>query len=336
MAEREAIEYEFEDLRRNDDPLPPNVAAAFGLSEEDLDEEVETTGQDGDEDGQEGDDGDDDKMVPVSEVNRRVAAARRDSERRLMREVSRAEEVIGHLQKRVDKIESADEEGELQRDYDTKMADLQAQIDAAVEEGDQKKVNELTVQVSRLTAENVTKAEQLKSKQHQHDEPADLDADRRAAAVQRRANEWLVDQDWWDDPEFADAKRFVKRLDLKLQERGYDPTEDDFYEVLEQEVEKKYPGVVVKTMDGVSGGGEDDEFADIPDKRRSSRNRQRRAGRRAPVNPGGDGSTATGEGERRGGRRTKTLTRRHIANMRVFGMDPNNKEHVEAYLKEVD
>lgn len=349
MAEQDKIEYEFEDLRRNDDELPPHILAQFGEAPSDLDETTAAASRMDDPDdeggGEGGEEDDDREMIPRSEVEKRMARIRREANSNLKKAREEAEQTITKLQKRVDEIESSGEQEKLDSEYQKKLDDLNEQIDSAVEEGDNKKVAQLTAEMSKLTAERVTKQEELKRKRasEKHDDPDDLDdPEQRKPTIIPRARDWLAEQQhWWDDPEHAHIKNYVNKLDRVLQERGYDPNEDDFYEQLEEKVEKKFPGVIVRTMDGEGGDDPDDEFADIPDKRTQQRRRQRQAARRAPTGDrtgkaggqGGQGGQGSGKGGRGG--KGKTLSRSQIANMRMFGMDPSNKEHVEAYLNEV-
>jgi hypothetical protein len=74
---------------------------------------------------------------------------------------------------------------------------------------------------------------------------------------------------------------------------------------------------------------EEDEFSDIP-----RRGKKRR--RESPVNSGDQSGSLKGRREREGQRSEKKLTRTRIANMRAFGLDPDNKDHVEEYLRGVD
>ncbi len=124
----------------------------------------------------------------------------------------------------------------------------------------------------------------------------------------------------------------MKRVDLKLQEKGYSPDDDDYYEQLEEAVEKKYPGIIIHTMDDEDGIDLDDkdELDAIPTKRSATKKKARRSARRQPVG----GKDASGGGNRsRNRQKGKTLNRNQVANMRMFGMDPDNKEHVEAYME---
>jgi len=330
MAEgKQTIEYEFEDLRRNTDPLPSTV-----LAELEVDEETGAT-TDADDTGDQ-DDPDDEELVPVSEVNKRIARVRRESDRKITEATDEAGKEIRTLTGRLDKIEQQDEIGALEYDHGTKVGQINLEIEKAMEDGDAKAVTRLTGELAEATAAVTVEREKLKHKRaaDEHDDPDDLHDKNKPPAVIPRAKDWLSEQDWWDDPENAHVKRFVNRLDSKLQEKGYSPHDDDFYEQLEEAVENKYPGIIVRTMEdmGLDDEDEDDEFDNIPDKRSASKKKARRAARRQPVG-GKDAGSRGGKPRNRG--RGKTLNRNQIANMKMFGMDPDDKEHVEAYLAEV-
>ena len=123
-------------------------------------------------------------------------------------------------------------------------------------------------------------------------------------------------------------------------DKGYKPTDDDFYELLEAQIEKNYPGIVEHTMaeefeEGEDEEGEDedeDEFSDIPVKTRRKAKAKKKRRRRSPVSEGDRGGVARAKKKARK-KAGKTLTRARIANMRLFGMDPENPTDVEAYFE---
>lgn len=330
MAGKEDITYEFEDLRRNTDELPAQVLAALEIDDSD-------EGKDEEDDAGGGDDANQEELVPMSEVNRRVARVRREADQKLAQARGEVSEVVGDLQKRIGDIEHQGEVDELDEQHEDQLSTLNTKIEEAIEAGDTKEATRLTTELSRITAENVSKRERLKTKraQDEHDEPTDLNDQRNVQpVVTARAKDWLAEQEWWDDPELSKVKRYVNRLDMVLQERGYKPDEDAFYLELERAIEKKHPGVIIHTMDENEVGNEADDFADIPDRNESRRTRQRRASTRSPASGITDSTGSAGKPANRGGK-GKTLNRSQIANMRMFGMDPANKDHVEAYLAEV-
>jgi len=323
------IEYEFEDLRRNTDELPTSV-----LEQLEVDDDTGATSDAGDLDDPDGKG--DEEMVPLSEVNSRIAKVRRESDRKIEAAKDEATTVIADLTKRVGAMEEADEVGELETEHKANVERINTAIEVAMEAGEAKDVTKLTTELAELTAVNVTKREALKVKRasEQHDDPDDLNK-RSEPSVIPRAKDWLAEQDWWDDKELAHVVRFVNRLDKKLQEKGYSPHDDDFYEQLEEAVEKKYPGIIIHTMDDDDGLGLDDDDSEdaeldaIPDKRTATKKKARRAARRQPVG----GKDAGGRRQPRNRQRGSTLTRNQLANMRKFGMDPDNKEHIEAYME---
>lgn len=321
------IEYEFEDLRRNTDALPTNV-----LDQLEVDDDTGAT-SDADDTGDE-ESSDDEEMVPLSEVNKRIARVRKESDRNIAAAKEEAVEVIADLTKRVGAMEEADEVGELETEHKANVERINKEIEEAMEAGESKDVTRLTTELAEATAENVGKREELKRKRaaDEHDEPDDLNKPTEPG-VSPRAKDWLAEQDWWDDPDQAHVMRFVKRVDIALQKKGYSPSDDDYYEQLEEAVEKKHPGIIIHTMDDDDLGLEDDdEDADldaIPTKRSASKKKARRSARRQPVG----GKDQAGGRKPRNRQRGSTLNRGQVANMRMFGMDPDNKDHVEAYME---
>lgn len=321
------IEYEFEDLRRNTDAPPTSV-----LEQLEVDDDTGALSDADDAGDLEGND--DEEMVPLSEVNKRIDKVRRESNRQIATAKEEAVEVIADLTKRVSTMEEADEVGELETEHKANVERINKSIEEAMEAGESKDVTKLTTELAELTATNVTKREALKSKRasEEHDDPDDLK--KAEPGVIPRAKDWLAEQDWWDDVDNAHVKRFVKRLDIALQEKGYSPHDDDYYEHLEGAVEKKYPGIIIHTMDDEDLGLDDDDSEDaeldaIPTKRSAAKKKARRSARRQPVG----GKDAAGGGRQRNRQRGKTLDRGQIANMRVFGLDPDSKEDVEAYME---
>lgn len=222
-------------------------------------------------------------------------------------------------------------------EYDSQIDDLEGQIEEAMEAGDSKKVVQLTRQLSDLTAER-------KLKQHQLEQSAsddDLDEEENQTdSIIPRAQRWVNEQDWWDDDDYSHVRAYVRRVDLALQKKGYRPTDEDYYEELERIVDKKYPEVLTLTMDEDFESldeldEEDEEFDIAPKKKRAAKKAKKKTRRaRSPVSEGDSGGTARGKNKVRK-KKGKTLTRARIANMRMFGMDPENTEHVEAYLEGV-
>ena len=315
------IEYEFEDLRRNTDALPTSVTEQLEVDDD--------TGAVTDVD--DTDDNDDEEMVPLSEVNKRIDKVRRESNRQIATAKDEATTVIADLTKRVSTMEEADEVGELETEHKANVERINKSIEEAMESGESKDVTRLTTELAELTATNVTKREELKRKRaaDEHDEPDDLNKKSETGVIPR-AKDWLAEQDWWDDPDNAHIQRYVKRVDMALQEKGYSPHDDDYYEKLEETVEKKYPGMIIHTMDedALDLDDEEDELDAIPTKRSATKKKARRSASRQPVG----GKDAAG-GRKRPSQRGKTLNRGQIANMRMFGMDPDNKDHVEAYME---
>lgn len=354
-AQRDKIEYEFEDLRRNTDAIPDNVLGGLGLEDEDLteterhddikarDDDEELENKEGQDDDDElGEDGEYSPAKMTKAMRKRLVGIKRDANRQIAAAKEEAGEEISKLTDRINELEKSGKTDELDEEFDGKIEDLEAQMEAAMEKGDSKKVTSLTRQMSELTADVRDRKRELEA---QHDEPDDLDEGKdKKPKVIPRAMEWIEEQEWWDDEELGHVRAFVRKADLALQNKGYKPTEDDFYEQLETLVEDKYPGVVVHTageyeeeededLDLDLDEEEEDDFGSIPSKRRKAK--KKRARRRSPVSEGDRGGVAKTK-KRRQKKKGKTLSRARVANMRAFGLDPEDPKAVENYLEGCD
>lgn len=351
-TQRDKIEYEFEDLRRNTDSIPDNVLNQLGLEDEDLteterqedtkakdddnDEELEGKEQQDDDDELD-EDGDYSPAKMTKAMRKRLVGIKRDANRQITAAKKEAGAEISELNKRIAVLEKSGKTDELDNEFSGKIDALEAKIEAAMEKGDSKEVASLTRQMGELTADVRDRKRELEA---QHDEPDDLD-DKEEPKVIPRAMEWIEEQVWWDDEDLGHVRAFVRKADLALQKKGYNPTEDDFYEQLEELVENKYPGVVVHTADEEEEDldldldeDEEDDFGSIPSKLRKSR--KKRARRRSQVVSEGDRGGVAKTKKRRQNKKGKTLSRARVANMRAFGLDPEDPAAVENYLEGCD
>jgi hypothetical protein len=351
MAEqqRDKIEYDFEDLRRNEDPIPDNVLDQLGLEDEDLTEDERQDDTKAKDDSEELDDRDeedieldeDGEYKPAKMTNamrKRIMKVKRDAKRDIAAAKAEAGEEISKLTKRIDELEKSGKTDELDNEFTGKLEDLESQMEAAMEDGDSKKVTSLTRQMSELTADIRDRKREL-----ERDEPDDLeDEEEDKQKIIPRAVEWLKEQEWWDDEDLGHVRAYVRKADIALQKKGYKPTDDDFYEQLEAAVEKKYPGIVEHTMDEYEDEDEDldldeefeeedeDEFVDIPSKKKRRKAKKKRRAR-SPVSEGDRGGVSRTKKKFRK-KKARTLTKARIKNMQIFGMDPEDPEQVEAYL----
>lgn len=102
---------------------------------------------------------------------------------------------------------------------------------------------------------------------------------------------------WFNNPEYAGHKHFVLGVDAQLIKEGYDKHSPTYYAELDKRVDKAFP-VLRRSMG---------------------------AGTAPPVAPvGAGGSKVVAKGSVR-------LNRDDLANMRRFGLDPTNKQHLREY-----
>jgi hypothetical protein len=125
-----------------------------------------------------------------------------------------------------------------------------------------------------------------------------------AAPAQRPAPaplavKWLgANKVWFNNPKFEAHKDFVLSVDKKLIREGYDPKSTDYYTELDARIDAAFPTL-----------------------------RKSAAVVRSPVAPAGNAPASNRS------RKTITLTRADLANMRRFGLDTANKEVLREYAR---
>lgn len=112
------------------------------------------------------------------------------------------------------------------------------------------------------------------------------------------AAKWIANNKvWLESPKFAGHREFVVGVDRQLQREGYLPTTDEFFKELDRRVDEAFPTLRKKPQP-----------TNLP-----------------PVAAVGGGAQSAP------GKRTVTLNKADLENMRRFGLDPTNKAHLREY-----
>lgn len=321
----EKRDYDFEPLRGNDDPVPTNAMDGLQLEEEGDDEkdEPELT--------------EDEQNRVGKQLRQELMKARKKISREAKRQIDAAQEksdeTISGLQKRLAALESGKESDELGEKFSSKRAELETKLTEAMEGGNSEEVVRLNGELVDLSADNAVKRDRLERKDEPDElddlHPDDKDGNKRKP-VHKRVKQWMADQkEWWADPDHDEAVAYTQRIDLALHRGGYSVEDDEFYEILNDKLAKKFPDLPLNTGEEEEEEldldlDDEDEDLDIP-KFTPRKNRP------SPVNRGDDGA----KGHRRRNSKAMTLSAAQVRNMTIFGLDPDNKEHVESYLTEV-
>lgn len=113
------------------------------------------------------------------------------------------------------------------------------------------------------------------------------------------AVKWIDNnKSWFRNPKFEEHQAAVLRIDAKLKAEGYDPNSKDYYEELDTRVDALFPGLRKKVKPKGS-----------------------------PVAPAGNAPASNTS------KKTITITKADLNNMRAFGLDPTNKEHLREYAR---
>lgn len=184
---------------------------------------------------------------------------------------------------------------------------LETDLERAIEDGNTKDQVKYTSQLTDLKAEKIQAELALK------DLPSDVQLqpfDGKVTADdntnQSLADKWMSDRaDWYGARGFERQTRLANRLDREVFADGYDPTTKEYFQELDRRIKEREPNLF----------DEDDKGS-------------RRQRRQSPVAP-----VSGAETTRRRSSSKVELGENDFANMRRFGLDPNDPQVLKEYAK---
>lgn len=221
------------------------------------------------------------------------------------------------------------------------MDDFEAKIAAAQEEGDSAKVAKLTREMSTVdskfwaaqTAKATGGAAKVDTTKNADGTPV-----RAAATViqpSKAGQKWAkANEEWFDDKTdrtHVAARAFANALYKDKIDAGDDKDEDEFYEEIRKEVEKRFPEIeTTSTLKGQQRRGADlgDDDDDDDDEDGGVNDRQRQQQRR----PASLSLPNRGDPSKNRANRLATITSAEQRQMKAVGLDPANNKHVMQYI----
>lgn len=298
-------------------------------------------------------------------INREVALRRR-TENRLNEQIVANDE----LRERLVKIERRQSAGEIEGDAKKKIAELQVKIDAvtaklkaAKDAGDTALDLQFTIELTDLQADKklIERRSEHQAAEARRAAEAGTDGAEEARTpaqqrIDRMTSKWqTANRKWWNLNRFQDVRQDAIELDKELRREVKDGLldleeySDEYFAELSIRLKENYPDLDVRGLDGEAIEAEpedldrdarhrDDDRRDRDD-RRDDRRRDRDPPRRTSRHPGGNMGTRDG---RRNGSDALTmaqqgrvrLTEADYAQMRVYGLNPNDPAQKRAFAKE--
>lgn len=275
--------------------------------DEDEDDEDEEEDEDEDRpvDSAAEDEEEDDEPSP----RRKGVRGRIDRERRLRQESDQDVEDlrarVNELQAKIDGQASEAEYTAKQKDLDTQIETVRAELKAAVEAGETDKQLDLQEKLSDLKADK-------RASTSQYEAAKTARAERKTTVspiVARKVDQWKRQHPRYNkDAEFAGA---ANGIDIALSNEGYDPESREYYVELDKRLAKRFP-------EEYKGRKPERE-----QRRHPSQNLRGEGGNRKPTKQGNFEIGKDG--------RVK-LSKFDVQTMRMFNLDPDNAADVREYV----
>lgn len=195
---------------------------------------------------------------------------------------------------------------------ESELAQARTEYESALQDGDPVNTREAMEKVSDIKAKKASLEQRKKQAEEKIKEAKEAKPGKEAGQGERpvpeEARRWISrNASWFNDPEYARARTYAIAVDQDLARKGLDPTKREYYRELDKEITKVFPDLAkpagARTDSPVAtpgGNGRGD-----PDKPGQQRRRR--------------GKVRLSDGQKR--------------NMRDFGLDPSNPEHVREYAR---
>lgn len=204
---------------------------------------------------------------------------------------------------------------------DSAMAQTEADLEKAIEDGQTKDQVRLTKRLSDLKAEKVLAESRLENLSPDGNvQPFDDKVSPKGgkSTPKKLSDEWMDDRsDWYGARGFERQTRLANRIDKEVFKDGYDPSTPEYFEELDRRIKEREPSLY-EDLDAADDTGADDK----PDKGRGKKPQQ-------VVAPVGGNETRR---QRTSGSKVE-LGEADFQNMRKFGLDPNDPEVLKEYAR---
>jgi hypothetical protein len=231
--------------------------------------------------------------------------------------------------------------------HNAEMDSLQKQMEDAQEKGDSREAARLARLMSKKEGEfQSAKIAKMLGK------PAAQPAARPAPAARKapeggptpEARKWIrANDDWYGDPEFRAETREAQAIDDDLLAEGSDPNSPEHYTELRERLREKFPDLEVlspskrRARRGDDEGEGEGEEEEEEEEETEVRNRREQPRPRKPLSVNFNGGTRGQEPNNvsatpRG--RHIQLSRAEQKEMRSYGLDPANNQHVRQWGRE--
>jgi len=234
---------------------------------------------------------------------------------RATRSEKKAKQEAGYWKAQAEKLskaQSATSKEALERSVEQATSGITAtltDLERAVEDGNTKEQVRLTEQLTDQKAEKIRSEILLQDLSENGNLQPFSDKVTTDSTDQSLADKWTEGKsDWYKRDGFERQTRVANRIDREVFEDGYDPTTKEYFIELDLRLKEKMPDLFDPADDGTRG-------------------RQRPT--RSPVAPVGGADT----GRQRSSSSKIQLGEEDFANMRRFGLNPNDPEVLKEYAR---
>jgi len=169
--------------------------------------------------------------------------------RKLVKEKKDAEETVqkqaqesAELKARLEKLEAQNQQN-INKDFQTQYEDTKKALHTAVEEGDTKAQVEFTEQLANMRA-SIKVAELQRQNSLQQPTSRVQQPIAQTVPAPQKAMKWWGENEWFNSKGFEKETAAARAIDVQLDLEGFDKNSDEYYNNLNNRLQKLYPELV--------------------------------------------------------------------------------------------
>lgn len=262
-------------------------------------------------------------------------------------------ERVARLERRQTVSEVSTEAKQKIKDIDAKITTATAALTAAAEAGDTAKQMNLNIEISGLIADKKLLEQRAEDQRVAAERAAnergteERAGEREDPRIARMTARWqTANRKWWNLNRFSGVKKDAVELDIELRSEvgngavDMEEYSDEYFAELSSRLKGLYPDLDVRGLDGEAIELEADDV-DRTNSRERDRDRDSDRGQRSSSRRPAAGSMGTHDRRRGGGDAAAMASQGRVrlsapdyAQMRTYGLDPNNEAHKKRFAKE--
>jgi len=260
------------------------------------------------------------------DIAKRIGRLQRGFDQRFAEQSAEHQREMREMKETVSKLQTRNQDPTDLSDFQSELQELEEQYAAALEAGESAKASRINTKIATKAAElQAARMRPTQSAQREQRTTETSQPQRGSGATPLAKRFISANADWWNDPDCKIERMAAIAIDDDLIQEGFDPNTAEHYEELKARMGDKFPTFDISLPGNRRRQAEqvDEENDEPPIRKQLAKKRPTSVS--AGVNRGASPAVTNGR---------VRLTNDDFAQMRAYGLDPENDKHVRQWAEE--